>query len=78
MRKLNSLMSNPIKDERIVSDYTFAKRLKMFLEKVEVNDLPCEEEKEHLLHIANELIDWQCLTVMDKSEKEYLKRLNLI
>ena len=71
-------MSNPIKDGRIVNDYTFAVRLKMFLEKVEVSDLPSEEEKEYLLHAANELIDWQCLTVMDKSEKEYLKRLNLI
>lgn len=71
-------MENPIKDGRIVSDYTFAKRLKMFLEKVDVCDLPSEEEKEYLLHTANELIDWQCLTVSDKIEKEYLKRLNLI
>lgn len=78
MRHLNSLMENPIKDGRIVSDYTFAKRLKMFLEKVEVNDLPSEEEKEYLLHAANELIDWQCLTVSNNTEKEYLKRLNLI
>ena len=37
-----------------------------------------EEEKDYLLCVANKLIDWQRLTVMDKSEKEYLKRLNLI
>ena len=71
-------MSNPIEDNRIINDYTFAIRLHRFLEKVEVSDLPSEEEKEYLLYVANKLIDWQCLTVMDKSEKEYLKRLNLI
>lgn len=71
-------MENPIKRGRVVKDQTFAVRLRMFLSKVEVNDLPSEEEKEYLLHAANELIDWQCLTVMDNSEKEYLKRLNLI
>lgn len=78
MRKLNSLMSNPIEDSRIVNDYTFAIRLKSFISKVDVCDLPSEEEKEYLLHAVDKLIDWQCLTVMDKTEKEYLKRLNLI
>lgn len=78
MHKPNPQMENPIKDARIVSDMTFAVRLRSFINKVDVCDLPGEEEKEYLLNVANNLIDWQRLTVMDKSEKDYLKRLNLI
>lgn len=68
---------NPIIDNRIVNDYTFALRLKNFISKVEVNDLPGEEEKEYLLHVANKLIRYQKLSVMTKSEKEYLKQNNI-
>lgn len=68
---------NPIVDNRIVNDYTFALRLKCFISNVEVNDLPSEEEKEYLLHIANKLIRYQKLTAMTKSEKEYLKQNNI-
>ena len=68
---------NPIIDNRIVNDYTFALRLKNFISKVEVNDLPGEEEKEYLLHVANKLIRYQKLTVMTKGEKEYLKQNNI-
>lgn len=71
-------VNNPIIDNRLVNDYTFAIRLKLFLEKVEVNDLPGEEEKEYLLNITNKLIDWQKLTVLNNTEKEYLKRNNVI
>lgn len=68
---------NPIIDNRIVNDYTFALRLKNFISKVEVNDLPGEEEKNYLLYVANKLIRYQKLTVMTKSEKEYLKQNNI-
>lgn len=68
---------NPIIDNRIVNDYTFALRLKNFISKVEVNDLPSEEEKEYLLHIVDKLIRYQKFTVMTKSEKEYLKQNNI-
>lgn len=68
---------NPIIDNRIVNDHTFALRLKNFISKVEVNDLPSEEEKEYLLHVADKLIRYQKLTVMTKSEKEYLKQNNI-
>lgn len=78
MNRLNPLMENPIKEDRIVNDTTFAIRLKNFISDIDVCDLPGEEEKDYLLSVANKLIDWQRLTVMDKSEKEYLKRLNLI
>lgn len=78
MNRPNPLMENPIKEDRIVNDTTFAIRFKNFINQVDVCDLPGEEEKDYLLCVANKLIDWQRLTVMDKSEKEYLKRLNLI
>lgn len=71
-------VNNPIIDNRVVNDYTFALRLKLFLKNTEVNDLPGEEEKEYLLSIANKLIDWQKLTVLNNTEKEYLKRNNVI
>lgn len=68
---------NPIIDNRIVNDYTFALRLKNFISKVEVNDLPSEEEKEYLLHVADKLIRYQKLIAMTKSEIEYLKQNNI-
>lgn len=74
LEKVNS----PIIDNRLVNDYTFAIRLKLFLENVIILDLPGEEEKEYLLNIANKLIDWQKLTVLNNTEKEYLKRNNVI
>lgn len=78
MNRPNQLKENPIKDNRIVKDKTFAIRLLNFIKHIEVIDLPSEEEKDYLMQVAKDLIDWQCLTVMDKSEKEYLERLNLI
>lgn len=74
LEKVNS----PIIDNRLVNDYTFVIRLKLFLENVIILDLPGEEEKEYLLNIANKLIDWQKLTVLNNTEKEYLKRNNVI
>ena len=71
-------MENPIKDNRLVNDQTFAIRLKRFIDKVDVCDLPGEEEKEYLLQVADKLINYQCVTVSDNVEREYLKRLNLI
>lgn len=44
--------SNPIIDNRIVSDKTFAVRLYNFLNAVQVNDMAGEEEKEYLLSVA--------------------------
>lgn len=74
LEKVNS----PIIDNRLINDYTFALRLKLFLEGTEVHDLPGKEEKEYLLNVANKLIDWQKLTVLNNTEKEYLKRNNVI
>lgn len=68
---------NPIIDNRIVNDHTFALRLRNFISKVEVNDLPGEEEKEYLLRVADRLIKYQKLSVMTKGEREYLKQNNI-
>lgn len=69
-------MENPIKDNRIVNDTTFALRLKNFIEKVNVCDQPSEEEKEYLLMIAEKLLAYQIQTVRTKQEIEYFKNNN--
>lgn len=69
-------MENPIKDNRIVSDTTFALRLKNFIEKVNVYDQPSEEEKEYLLMVAEKLLAYQIQTVRTKQEIEYFKNNN--
>lgn len=70
-------MDNPIKDNRIVSDTTFALRLKNFIEKVNVCDQPSEEEKEYLLKVTEKLIAYQIQTVRTKEELEYFKNNGL-
>lgn len=68
---------SPIKDNRIVSDKTFAIRFRDFIKDVQVHDPASDEEKEYLLNIANQLLKYQIQTVTDESEINYLKRLNL-
>lgn len=69
---------NPIIDNRIVSDKTFAIRLKNFIKDVRVSDCASEEEKEYILNVANRLLNYQIATVKEESEKTYLIRLNLL
>ena len=69
-------MENPIIDNRLVSDYTFAKRLSMFLEEIEVSDACSEEELEYLQSVSKRLLEWQVLTVTDQEEIDYLERNN--
>lgn len=64
---------NPIKDNRIVSDKTFAIRLRSFIRRTEVNDLMSEEEKFYLLKVAEDLIKYQILTATNEEEIKYLK-----
>jgi hypothetical protein len=66
---------SPIKDNRIVSDETFAIRFKNFIKDVQVNDPASEEEKEYLLNVANQLLKYQIETATDESEISYLKRV---
>ena len=70
-------LKNPIKDNRIVNSKTFAIRLRDFISNVEVNDPCSEEEKEYLLHVAEDLLYYQIKTATDEEEINYLKRLNL-
>ena len=65
-------MENPIKDNRIVNDTTFALRLKNFIENVTVCDQPSEEEKDYLLMVAYKLITYQAETAVDSNELAYL------
>lgn len=67
-------MNNPIIDNRIVSDYTFASRLLNFIKNVQVDDMPSWEEKEYLINAAKNLLEWQKLTAYTKTEIKYLKQ----
>ena len=70
-------MENPIIDNRIVNDTTFALRFKNFIERVNVCDQPSEEEKDYLLMVAKMLLKYQTETATDEEEVNYLKRLGL-
>lgn len=70
-------MENPIIDNRIVNDTTFAIRLKSFIDKVDVCDCMGEEEKEYLQRVAVKLIKYQIETATNEEEVNYLKRLGL-
>lgn len=70
-------MTNPIKENRIVNDITFAVRLLSFLEDTQVNDQMGEEEKEYLLQVAKKLFFYQIDTATQIGEIDYLKRVNL-
>lgn len=65
---------NPIKDNRIVSDTTFATRLNSFLKDIQVNDAMGEEELEYLQRVAKQLLLYQANTSTEKSERDYLHR----
>lgn len=72
------IMVNPIKNNRIISDKTFAIRFRDFIKDVEVNDPCSNDEKEYLLNVAERLLNYQLDTVTDENEIDYLKRLNLL
>ena len=72
-------MENPIKDNRIVSNITFAVRLKSFAEGVTCADACSEDEKESIIHIAEKLLKYQLASVDSSNTEEvnYLTRLGL-
>jgi len=74
--------ANPIKDNRIVSSYTFAVRFKQFLDWIPkefyMSGPHILEEYECMQHIADQLLKYQIQTATDESEINYLKRLNLL
>ncbi len=65
---------NIIKDNRIVSDKTFATRFVMFLKNIQVNDPMSQEELEYMQRVSKSLLIHQANTVTEKEEKEYLNR----
>ena len=74
----NSKKGNPIKSNRIVSDRTFAVRLRNFISDVEVCDAISEEEKSYLLGVAERLVKWQAKTVRKTTDEyAYLVRLGI-
>lgn len=76
MKKALSLLQNPIKDNRIINDYTFALRLLNFLNNIKVYDLASEEELTYLKTIARKLLVYQDLTVIEDSEEEAYLDMN--
>lgn len=72
-------MKNPIIDNRIVNDNTFAIRFRNFIRNTQVNDVASDEEKCYLLNVAQSLLDYQIETATDESELRYLENIkNLI
>lgn len=67
-------MDNPIKDNRIVNDITFATRLRSFLDGVEVCDAMGDEELEYLKEVADKLVAYQCATCPEE-EKWYFENI---
>lgn len=70
-------MENPIKENRIVCDYTFAKRLLSFASDVTCSDACSEDERESFIDYANQLLKHQCLTATDDYEIQYLRRIGV-
>lgn len=64
-------MENPIKNNRIVSDHTFALRLYNFIKDCQILDAGSEEEKEYLLRVAKDLVKYQVETAPE-SEQWYI------
>lgn len=69
-----STISNPIKDNRIVSDHTFALRFRRFLDGVTVADACSEEELEYMKRVATKLLTYQYQTATDFRELGYIAR----
>lgn len=66
---------NPIIDNRIVNDITFATRFKSFLDKTAGLDTTSSEDWDYLMSVANWLLTWQKSTIEDDNEKAYFNNL---
>lgn len=63
-------MENPIKDNRIVSNITFARRFKSFVSNIQVNDAMSMEELDYMQRVAEQLLQHQIETC-PKEEQAY-------
>ena len=64
------MMENPIKENRIVNDKTFARRLKSHLEGMKCSCAMGEEEVEYLQKVADKLLQYQ-IDTCPKDEQWY-------
>jgi len=69
-------MDNPIKENRIVKDHTFALRLLSFALDTQCGDACGEDEKESMVSYSTGLLKYQIETVTEQHEKDYLQRCN--
>lgn len=70
---------NPIKSNRIVSDKTFAVRLRNLAAAIRPCDATSEEELDYFKTVAERLLKWQTKTVRKESDEyKYLERLGLM
>jgi hypothetical protein len=69
-------MENPIKDNRIVKDETFAVRLLSFALSTDCADACSEDEKESMISYSTSLLKYQIETATDQYEIDYLERCN--
>lgn len=67
-------MKNPIIDNRIVKDKTFALRLLGFALDTNCSDACSEDEKESIISYSTSLLKYQIETATDNSEIDYLIR----
>ena len=69
-------MENPIKDNRIVKDKTFALRLLGFALDTDCNDACGEDEKDSMVSYSTSLLKYQIDTATEQDEIDYLERCN--
>jgi len=69
-------MKNPIKENRIVKDKTFALRLLNLALALQSYDACSEDEKESFVSYATGLLKYQLETATEKYEIDYLYRCN--
>lgn len=75
---MSNSMENPIIDNRIVNDKTFAVRFKSFLNGIQANDMAGEEELDYLKYVADKLVTYQLTTVETDEEKAYFENLKMM
>lgn len=77
--RLLDMKPEVIIEKRLISDMTFAIRLKSFVKDINVGDSKeGDKDKSYLVQMADQLIALQIKTATDQHEIDYLKRLNLI
>ena len=69
-------MENPIKDNRLVKDKTFALRLLGFALDTNCNDACSDDEKESMVSYSTSLLKYQIETATEQEEIDYLERCN--